>query len=143
MESNKLFDIGTFTALHNAIVHVCILAAVFLVNNGHDGLLYLPSRDVLEEITDEFIEQYDIGYIHQHQISTETPTKRKRKMVDYDQERASKCVRSDWFYCLPRFNDRQFEHTFHLKRSMVENIVSSLADFDPFWLSSIDCCGRM
>lgn len=142
MKSNN-FDISMLTAFHNAIVHVCILAAVFLVNNGHDGLLYLPSRDVLEEITDEFIEQYDIGYIHQHQTSTETPTKRKRKMVDYDRERASKCVRSDWFCCLPRFNDRQFERTFRLKRSMVENIVSSLADFDPFWLSSVDCCGRM
>jgi hypothetical protein len=64
-KSNKLFDIGMLTAFHNVIVHVCILAAVFLVNNnGHDGLLYLPSRDVLEEITDEFIEQYDIGREH-------------------------------------------------------------------------------
>lgn len=26
---------------------------------------------------------------------------------------------------------------------MVENIVSSLADFDPFWLSSVDCSGSM
>ncbi len=25
---------------------------------------------------------------------------------------------------------------------MVENIVSSLATFDPFWVTSINCCGR-
>ena len=97
----------------------------------------------MEDVIVNSTEQYDFRCICQQPHTAQSSSNRKRKMVDFDRERASKCVRSDWFCLLPRFDDRQFERTFHLKRSMVEKMVSSLTDFDPFWLSSVDCCGRM
>ena len=42
-----------------------------------------------------------------------------------------------------RFNDRQFEQTFLLKRRMVEDILNKLASHDPFWTESCDCCGEL
>ena len=97
----------------------------------------------MEDVIGDLVKQYDIGYICQQQPAAQSSSKRKRKMVGYDQDHASKCVRIDWFCPFPRFDDRQFEGSFRLKRNMVENLVSSLADFEPFWLSSVDCCGKM
>ena len=136
------FDIGMLVAYHNVLVHVFALTSSVLFHKNRDvGSFVLQSRDILEDVIRAFIDQYDIGYIY-HEQSGALPSKKKRKLVDYDRERASKCVRSDWFCPYPRFNDRQFERTFRLKRSMVENLVCSLADYDSFWLSSLDCCGR-
>jgi len=137
--TNRLLDIGILTAFHNVLVHVCILTAVVLVNNGNIGWLILPPRDVLEDVIVDFIEQYDTGYICQKPRTAQASSNRKRKMVDYDRERASKIVRRDWFCPSPRFDDRQFECMFRLKRSMVEKMSLSLANFDPCWLSSVDC----
>jgi hypothetical protein len=64
-------------------------------------------------------------------------------MIQYNREHASNCVHSDWYSPSPRFDDRQFERTFHLKRIMVESIICNLAYYDPFWTSSIDCCGKL
>ena len=50
------------TAFHNALGHVCILTTVSLVNNSNDGSFLLPSKDVLEGVTCDFIEQHDVGY---------------------------------------------------------------------------------
>ncbi len=43
---------------------------------------------------------------------------------------------------MPRFDDRQFEQTFLLKRHMVKDILNKLASHDPFWTKSRDCCGE-
>ena len=64
-------------------------------------------------------------------------------MIDYDREYASKCVCSDWYSPSPRFGHRQFEMTFCLKRGMTEDILSNLANYDPFWTRTIDCCGKL
>jgi hypothetical protein len=108
--TNPLLDIGILTAFHNVLVNDCILIAVFvfLVNNGNNGSLVLPPTDVSEDVIVNFIEQYDVGYICQQQHTAQSSSNSKRKIVDYDQEHVSKCVRSDWLYTLPRFDDRQF-----------------------------------
>ena len=97
---------------------------------------------MLEEIVEDFIKKNDNGYILQELSSADTALNKKRKMVEYDRQRASKCVRSDWYSPCPRFDDRQFECTFCIKRSMVEGIICHLTAFDLFSLQSIDCCGR-
>ena len=141
-KDSSSFDIGMLIAFHNVVVHVLALTSSVLFGNGDVGLFVLQSRDLLEDVIRAFIVRYGIGYIYQQQSSA-LSSKKKRKLVDYDRERASKCVRSDWFCPYPRFDDRQFERTFRLTRSMVERLVCSLADYDSFWLSSVDCCGRM
>ena len=140
-KDSSSFDIGMLIAFHNVVVHVFALTSSVLFGNGDVGLFVLQSRDILEDVIRAFIVRYGIGYIYQQQSSA-LSSKKKRKLVDYDRERASKCVRSDWFCPYPRFDDRQFERTFRLTRSMVERLVCSLADYDSFWLSSVDCCGR-
>ena len=106
--TNRLLNIGILTAFHNVLLNDCILIAVFLVNNGNNGSLVLPPTDVLDNVIVNFIEQYDVGYICQQQHTAQSSSNSKRKKVDYDQEHVSKCVRSDWLYTLPRFDDRQF-----------------------------------
>ena len=44
---------------------------------------------------------------------------------------------------MPRFDDRQFERTFRLKRHMVEDILNKLASYNPFWTDSRGCCGEL
>ena len=121
-EKPNFFDVGMFIAFHNVVVHVCIVTALLVVNNGYCCSVDVPPRDVLQDLVTEFIDRYDIGYIYREQASSQSSSHRKRKMVDYDRERASKCARSDWFSPLPRFDDKQFERTFRLKKGMVEKL---------------------
>ena len=51
-------------------------------------------------------------------------------------------MQSDWHSPYPRFDDCQFEHTFRIKRSMVESIVCQLVESDLFWVRLVDCCTR-
>ena len=44
---------------------------------------------------------------------------------------------------MPRFDDRQFERTFQLKRRMVEDLLNKLASHDPFWTECRHCCGEL
>ena len=86
------FDIGMLVAYHNVLVHVFALTSSVLFHKNRDvGSFVLQSRDILEDVIRAFIDQYDIGYIY-HEQSGGLPSKKKRKLVDYDGERASKCV---------------------------------------------------
>ena len=120
-EKSNFFDVGMFIAFHNVVVHVCIVTALLVVNNGYSCSVDLPPRDVLQDVITDFIDRYDIGYIYQQQTSLQSSSHRKRKMVDYDRERASKCARSDWFSPLPRFDDKQFERTNMMVEERVRN----------------------
>ncbi len=135
-------DVSCLTAFYNAIIRAWVLTAVALADNERNPSHIMPSRDALEALVEEFIKKYDVGYILRDASPADTLPNKKRKMVDYDRLRASQCVRSDWYSPYPRFDDRQFERTFHIKRSMVESILSKLVETDSFWVQSIDCCGR-
>ncbi len=135
-------DVGLLNALYNAFIQVCILTVIFIADNECHHSHILLSREVLEEVVEDFIKKYDIGCILQELSSADTASNKKRKMVEYDRQRASKCVRSNWYSPCPKFDDCQFERTFHIEKSMVECIICHLTAFDLFWLQSIDCCGR-
>ncbi len=92
------------------------MTALFVVNSGYNCSVELPPRDVLKDIIMDYIDQYDVGYIYQQQTSLQSSSNRKRRMIEYDCERASKCARSDWFSPLTRFDDKQFDRTFRLKK---------------------------
>ena len=137
-------DVGLLNTLYNAFIQLCILTAVFIADNECHPSHILSSREVLEleEVVEDFIKEYDIGYILQESSSADTALNKKRKMVEYDRQSASKCVRSDRYSPCLGFDDRQSEHTFCIKRSTVEGIICHLTAFDSFWLQSIDYCGR-
>mgnify|MGYP006207789405 CR=1 FL=1 len=63
-------------------------------------------------------------------------------MVNYDRDRAYKCVMSDWLCDVPRFPDKHFERVFRLKRHLVDFIVNNLAKHDSFWTQTIDAANR-
>jgi hypothetical protein len=133
--------VGLLNAFYNAFIQVCILTAIFIADNEYHHSHILSSREVLEEVVEDFIKKYDIGYILRESSSADTASNKKRKMVEYDRQRASKFVISDWYSPCPRFDDRQFERTLRIKRSMVEGIICHLTAFDLFWLQCIVCCG--
>ena len=87
---------------------------------------------------------HDLGNVLQDVCdSTQLHPPKKHQMICYDRERAAKSVQSDWCGPCPRFDDHQFKRTFRIKQNMVEIILGNLANFDPFWTQSIDCCGRI
>ncbi len=135
-------EVGLLNAFYNAFIQICILTAVFIADSDCHRSHILLLREVMEEVLGDFVKKYNIAFILQESSSGDTASNKKRKMVEYDRHRASKCVRSDWLCPCPTFDDRQFERTFHIKRSMVEDIICHLTAFDSFWLQSIDCCGR-
>jgi hypothetical protein len=102
----------------------------------------VPPRDATVDVVDEFINWYDIGYIWDKRGSPDLLPKNKQQMIEFNRERASKCVRSDWYSPSPRFDDKQCEQTFSLKRSIIKSILCNLANYDSFWTMSVDCRGK-
>ena len=82
------------------------------------------------------IEQCGLGLLQRHGHDLTKPRK-KRKMVQYDRQRAADCVSSEWI------DDKQFERTFRIKRSMVDDLISKLQIHDTFWLQTRDTCGKI
>lgn len=103
----------------------------------------LPS-DVLEEIIEEIVDLYGIKGIKRAAVNDNGGNaKKKRKYVKYDRKRAYECVTSDWMAPIPRFDDKQFERTFRIRRSMVDYIIGHLAREDTFWTQTIDSRGKL
>jgi hypothetical protein len=63
-------------------------------------------------------------------------------MVQYDRQREADCVSSDWMNPRPRFDDKQFERTFHIRRSMVDDLISKLQIQDTFGCRPVMTVGR-
>jgi hypothetical protein len=98
--------------------------------------------DVIEEYLDNFIEQCGLGFLQRHGHDLTRP-KKKQKMVKYDRQRTADCVSSNWMNPCPRFDDKQFERTFRIKRSMVDDLISKLQIHVTFWLQTRDACGKI
>jgi hypothetical protein len=49
----------------------------------------------------------------------------------------------NWLGTAPRFNNRQFERAFQIKRCLVDYIVNNLAKHNTFWIQSIDATNRL
>ena len=67
---------------------------------------------------------------------------KKRKQIEYDREQAKKCVMDDWLGFIPKFPDKSFERTFHVKCSMVDTIINHLAKSDQFWRQTVCRAGK-
>ena len=66
----------------------------------------------------------------------------KRRRIKYDRERARNAVMVDYMGPNPIFPDHQFERTFRITKSHVEDIVSILAKYDTYWTETYDAIGR-
>jgi hypothetical protein len=99
----------------------------------------------------------DVEMMVRHELKERTKKKRqhsgdthgdndaptKRRYIEYDRERASMCVKADYFCPHPKFDDRQFERFFRITRGMAENILQQLALHDSFWTQTYDARKRM
>ncbi len=132
------------TAFYNTLAFIYI--GTVLVAQCDAALTPRLPTDVIQEIADMVIDQYSIGCIHENHKQggshTASPAKKKMK-IEYDRAHAQECIFHDRFYPMPRFDDRQFEQTFQLKRRMVEDILNKLASYNPFWTDSRGCCGEL
>ena len=127
---------------------MCALFALSVLSQdlGTDSMI---PEDVILEVVQEFVDLNRINLMDRKRSrrsgssSPDENVKAKRQMVKYDRERAFKAVTTDWMCVRPIFDDRQFERTFRIKRSMVDDILGHLANHDSFWLQTIDAVGNM
>lgn len=103
---------------------------------------FLPPIDILEQIIEQTADLYNVKCLKRPAVDEGLVPKKKRKMVNYDRPRAYACVMSDWMSPMPRFDDKQFERTFRIKRGMVDSIIGNLAKYDHFWTTTIDATWR-
>lgn len=103
--------------------------------------------DIVREIVVQTIDDHDLpplsGKCRCRRIfspSHSNPPKCAR--IQYDYKRAEESVFSDWVSPVPRFPDKQFEHTFRIKRSMVDIILNHLASANSFWTKTVCRAGK-
>ena len=129
---------------YNTVLTCVVLGSVVALSQTEERPAELPPDDVLREIIDSYIDKYNLSALlpKRHQDSDIVHAK-KRRMVKYDRQRAFDAVMSDWMNPTPRFDDKQFERTFRMKRWMVDYIISTLAKTDSFWIQTRDAVGRL
>ena len=99
-------------------------------------------RDLfIDEAIDEAIDELVTPSGKRRQV-TPAGEKKKRKMIQYDRERACRCVMDDWLGPVPRFNDKQYERHFRITRTMAKSILQHLAARDKYWRISADAAHR-
>ena len=126
--------------LDNAIISILntttlLLATVAAVPTTDDNTSSLTAS-MIKEMVDVCIEESE-----ELQDSLQSSPKRcatandksnkKRKLVEYDRERAKQAVHHDYLSPSPIFDDRQFVRFFRITRSKVEWILSCLAKHEP------------
>eukprot|EP00956_Cyclotella_meneghiniana_P027229 scaffold60647_cov51-Cyclotella_meneghiniana.AAC.4 len=127
---------------------MCALFALSVLSQDLGNDCMIP-EDVILEVVQEFVELNRINLMDRKRSrrsgssSPDENVKVKRQMVKYDRERAFKAVTTDWMCARPIFDDKQFERTFRIKRSMVDGILAHLVNHDAFWLQTIDAVGNM
>eukprot|EP00956_Cyclotella_meneghiniana_P023786 scaffold46922_cov39-Cyclotella_meneghiniana.AAC.2 len=123
---------------------MCAIAALSILSQ--DSVTdYLVPGDVILEVVQEFVAVNRIKGLtdrkrsrHHGFSSPDGNVSMKRQMVKYDRERAFNAVTTDWMCLRPIFDDKQFERTFRIKRSMVDDILGHLVHHDAFWLQTVD-----
>jgi hypothetical protein len=139
-DTTKIDIMRMLSAFHYVVLHICELL-VAAIEEDHRLAGLLP-QDVIKEVVENFTKAHDFSNVlRDRSDSTKVHHPKKRQMICYDRERAANSVHSDWYCPSPRYNDRQFERTFHVKRNMVGILIRNLANFDSLWTQTIDCCG--
>ncbi len=68
----------------------------------------------------------------------------KRRKINWDHERAYKCVVADYFSPIARhFDDKQFERILRITPTLAEMILNRLATTDEWWTLRWDCTKKM
>ena len=139
----KIDTTQMLSAFHNVVSQVCALLAVAFEEDNHlSWLTLLLPQDVIKEAVKNFIKAHNFSHVIQDRgDSLEVYPPKKCQIISYDRACASDSVGSDWYCPSPRFNDRQFERTFHIKRNMIDMLIGNLAKFYSFWTPTIGCCG--
>lgn len=133
-----------------------ILYVMSLIHSNMNDTAFEFEDGVIRELIQNNLESFDIvsicsslrkkykrGLPDADNDDGDDISNRKRQMVKYDRERAYRCVMDDWMGDVPRFDDKQFERTFRIKRWMVDFCISNLAHHDRFWLQTIDAANRL
>ena len=127
------FDASLLVLFSNFIVMFASVVAVMICQSSQQ--LSIPD-DVLKEMVE--------GLCGKRSLSDGiTTSRKKRQMVKYDRARAFASVNTDWMSPRPIFDDKQFERTFRIKRSMVDYIIGHLAKTDRFWIQTRDAVGQL
>jgi hypothetical protein len=104
-----------------------VSVAAALLSNRHEPTEI--TQDVILEVVFSFICDHDVGLLSGKTRSSDPddphPAK-KQKQINYDRERAKKCVTDDWLGPILRFPDKSFECTFCIKQEMVHTIMNHL-----------------
>ena len=140
----KQIDTSTIIACFHAML-LSIYVVVAALHLPIDVSALIPPTDVLAEIVEEMIAKYNITGVWPSKRASDgdgggSSVPKKRKHVRYDRARAYNAVMDDWLSTspLPRFDDRQFERVYRLKRHMVDNIINNLACYNSIWIQTND-----
>ena len=122
---------------------ICIVsvAAVLLSNDGQTNI----PHDFIAEMVRHVICDHDVQPLsgkRQSSNATDLHPTKKRKQIKYDKEQAKKCMMDDWLGSIPRFPDKSFKWTFHIKHAMVDTIINHLAKHDSFWRKTVCRAGK-
>ena len=150
------FDINVLVVAHIQVIIWLVSMAAFLMTTSTNPIKIPP--DVIQDFTnsdpDQFLpvswlsaleKKYKRGSTSDN-VGEEFCTgrnKKRKEIIKYDRNRAYKCVMSDWIGTVPRFNDKQFERSFRLKRSLVDFIINNLAKQNKFWTHSVDSVNHL
>jgi Plant transposon protein len=121
----------------------CVAAVLLLIDEiEEDGAEPALSEERIMEMmrtlmtnTINFFRLYKRGRVDE----TGAPIpKRRRIQTNFNWDRARQCVMEDFMSPYPRFNDRQFERTFRVTRSIIEETYMIVANVDPFFRETFD-----
>ncbi len=75
-------------------------------------------------------------------VNHDTDTSNKHVQIQYNHERAHKCVHDDWMGPISCFPDKSFKCTFRITRSMVDMLVKHMAKRHSFWRQTVCHVGK-
>ena len=132
---------------HSLLLRMVMVSSMVLVLRGESSQeVFIPPPDIIQDYIDETVELYGLQSVLGHKRQSDDDgidsIPRKRRMVKYNRERARISVQEDWMGPVPIFDDKQFERTFRIRRSMVDYLLGHLVRNDTFWTTTIDSCNR-
>ena len=123
------------------IVYLQILIAFRLVIQASLDDIIVPD-DVIRDLVMQTVEEHDLPQLTGKWCRTSSPEQLKRPRIQYDYKRAEDSVLSDWVGDVPRFPDKQFEHTFRIKCHMDNTIINHLCCRNSFWIKTVCRAGK-
>ncbi len=115
-------------------VLICVVSVAMVLLSNHETA-WIPDI-VITEMVYNFIHDHDVWPLSQKRHSSDAddrhPTK-KWKQIQYNRDRAKKCMMDDWLGPIPMLPDNSFQCTCLIKRAMVDTIINHFAMCNRFW----------